>query len=65
MRRLHGRIWRRLKPVMSVPSHQIRPASGSRTFRIVLPSVLLPQPDSPTMPRVSPFAISSETPLTA
>src|SRR3954452_6134625 len=41
-----------------------RPARG-RMPRIASEVTLLPQPDSPTMPSVSPGATSNETPLTA
>ena len=41
---------------MSRPSKRIVPAVGSRSRRISRAVVDLPQPDSPTMPRVSPSA---------
>ena len=42
-----------------------RPEAGVCSARIVRPSVLLPQPDSPTRPSVSPGSISRSTPSTA
>ena len=51
------RAWRRSRPdwvVTSVPSRTIRPAVGSMMRISALPVVDLPQPDSPTRPRVSP-----------
>src|SRR5206468_10077466 len=41
------------------------PLVGSYSRMIVRPSVLLPQPDSPTMPSVSPLLIFRLTPSTA
>ena len=41
--------------VMSFPSNKMLPLSGAISFRIILPSVVLPQPDSPTRPRFSPL----------
>src|SRR5215218_1222752 len=50
---------------MSTPSTTMAPlATGTRRM-IALPSVDLPQPDSPTSPSVSPTARSRLTPLTA
>ena len=46
--------------VMSLPSKTIRPAVGSRSFMIVRPSVVFPQPDSPTTPSVSPSRDASD-----
>jgi hypothetical protein len=37
----------------------------ARIPRIASDVTLFPQPDSPTIPRVSPGAMSNETPLTA
>ena len=54
MSRRTGRICLRLKLVMSVPSKTIGPAVGSISLMIVRPSVVFPQPDSPTTPSVSP-----------
>ena len=50
---------------MSCPSNRMEPALGLWMPAIVLPIVVLPQPDSPTMPRISPRATESETPSTA
>ena len=50
---------------MSRPSKTILPAVGSSSFMIVRPSVVLPQPDSPTMPSVSPARTVRSTPSTA
>ena len=44
---------------------RISPAVGSINLRIVLPAVDLPQPLSPTSPKVSPSAMSKEMPSTA
>src|SRR3989338_6320748 len=51
--------------VMSFPSNKMLPLSGAISFRIILPSVVLPQPDSPTRPRFSPGASARSTPSTA
>ena len=50
---------------MSRPSKTIEPAVGSISLMIVRPSVVLPQPDSPTTPSVSPFLTVRSTPSTA
>ncbi len=65
MSRRMGRICRRLSVVMSRPSKTILPAVGSSSLMIVRPSVVLPQPDSPTMPSVSPGCTVRSTPSTA
>ena len=52
-------------PVMSWPSKQILPPVGSSRWRMVRPSVDLPQPDSPTTPRVSPLFMLMLTSSTA
>src|SRR5437879_10179911 len=49
----------------SRPSNRTRPPVGSIRRRMSRPSVDLPDPDSPTSPRVSPGAIVRFTPLTA
>ena len=53
----------------SSPSNSILPlamrAAGGRRRRMVSASVLLPEPDSPTMPSVSPALMRSETSSTA
>ena len=50
---------------MSVPSNRMEPAVGSIRRRISRPTVVLPQPDSPTRPRLSPRLILRSTPSTA
>src|SRR5690242_12855473 len=50
---------------MSWPLNMILPAVGAMSLIAVRPSVDLPQPDSPTSPRVSPVLISRSTPSTA
>ncbi len=47
------------------PLKLMPPEVGSMRRRIMRPSVVFPQPDSPTRPSVSPWVMSSETPLTA
>src|SRR6267142_1530540 len=42
----------------SMPSNRIVPVSGSIRRRTARPAVVLPQPDSPTRPNVSPLLIS-------
>lgn len=51
--------------VMSSPLNVIRPDVGSSRCTSIFATVDLPQPDSPTMPSVSPAARSNETPSTA
>src|SRR5579875_1460079 len=60
-----GRSWRRDRWSIRSPQRRISPAVGSINLRIALPAVDLPQPDSPTSPRVSPAAMSKEMPSTA
>src|SRR6266545_4257111 len=50
---------------MSCPSSLMLPSVGSISRKIVRPTVDLPQPDSPTRPRVSPASIEKLTPSTA
>ena len=50
---------------MSLPSKKICPALGSDSLSMVLPSVDLPHPDSPTTPRVCPCMICMFTSSTA
>ena len=50
---------------MSCPSKTIRPRVGSMARRTSRPVVVLPQPDSPTRPKVSPASIAKLTPSTA
>src|SRR5215204_2731653 len=49
----------------SSPANKISPAVGSIKRSRQRPTVDLPQPDSPTRPKVSPAKISNETPSTA
>ena len=53
----------------SSPSNSILPltirAAAGRTRKMVRAKVLLPEPDSPTMPRVSPALMRSDTSSTA
>jgi hypothetical protein len=49
----------------SAPLNRISPELGSISRRMQRPVVDLPQPDSPTRPRVSPGAMSKLTPSTA
>jgi hypothetical protein len=53
------------RPVISRPSNLTEPEVGGISWRIVLLSVDLPQPDSPTSPRVSPLLTVNETSSTA
>src|SRR5699024_10394716 len=50
---------------MTLPSNRIRPPVGLYSCSRVRPTVVLPQPDSPTRPRVSPGRIANETLSTA
>ena len=50
---------------MSLPSKITWPPSQSYRRKIVLPSVVLPQPDSPTIPIVFPFSTENDTSSTA
>ncbi|CAM5411219.1 hypothetical protein KAURM247S_02842 [Kitasatospora aureofaciens] len=50
---------------MSSPLNSTWPEVARSRFISTLASVDLPQPDSPTMPRVSPFFSSKEMPSTA
>ena len=51
--------------VMSRPSKMIEPAVGSMRRRMSRPTVVLPHPDSPTRPTVSPRRTTRSTPSTA
>ncbi len=62
MRRLSGRICCSGSCVMSRPSNTMRPASMSMSRMSARPSVVFPEPDSPTMPTVSPRPILRSTP---
>ncbi|MNC42749.1 hypothetical protein D3C75_915750 [compost metagenome] len=48
--------------VISVPSNNTLPDVGSINLSTVLPSVVFPEPDSPTIAKVSPFSIAKDTP---
>ena len=48
-----------------MPRSRITPLLGSISRTIIRASVDLPQPDSPTMPSVSPACNANETPSTA
>lgn len=50
---------------MSTPLKIILPAEGSISLRIDLPTVVLPHPDSPTKPNVSPLNILKDKSSTA
>ena len=50
---------------MSAPPNSMAPLVASSSLRMVRPTVVLPQPDSPTRPSVSPAAIVNETSSTA
>src|SRR5262245_11923326 len=50
---------------MSSPSNTIRPAVGSNILRMARPVVDLPQPDSPTSPKVPPRLSAKLMPSTA
>ena len=52
-------------PFASWPSRANSPDAGSTRLSIARASVDLPQPDSPTTPRISPWRHSNETPSTA
>ncbi len=49
----------------SCPAKLTRPPVGSSRRRMALPTVVLPQPDSPTSARVRPAGMSRDTPSTA
>ena len=44
-------------PVMSLPANLTRPEAMGTLPRMALPVVVLPEPDSPTSPNVSPRSI--------
>ena len=52
-------------PFTPSPSRASSPAAGSTRLSIARARVDLPQPDSPTTPRISPLRQSNETPSTA
>jgi hypothetical protein len=51
--------------VMSVPSNTMLPEVGSTRRKIARPSVVLPDPDSPTRLKISPRSIENDTSSTA
>ncbi|CAM5660741.1 hypothetical protein SGLAM104S_05143 [Streptomyces glaucescens] len=62
------RTARRARPesrVTSSPLYRIAPDVGRSRLTSILATVDLPQPDSPTMPRVSPRSRVKSTPSTA
>ena len=63
--RRRGRISRFPSPAISWPSKRTDPEVGSISWRIVRERVDLPQPDSPTRPKVEPCGISKVTPSSA
>src|SRR5215469_671875 len=65
MSRRSGRIRDRPSRVMSTPSKTILPDVGSSNLVTTRPVVVLPHPDSPTRPRVSPAFRLNDTPSTA
>ena len=65
MRLRCGRIAPVSRCVMSSPSRRIVPSLGSSRRNSSLPTVDLPQPDSPTRHSVSPGLIAKLTPSTA
>src|SRR5579883_1216357 len=62
MRRRSGRLARSSSAVMSMPSNTTEPAAGLTRPSRARPSVVLPEPDSPTMPTVSPRRTAMLTP---
>ena len=64
-RRRMGRMSRRPKPVRSRPSKRTRPPVGSTRRSTARPSVVFPQPDSPTSVRICPRWMHRSTPSTA
>src|SRR5712692_2635394 len=62
---LNGFSFLPLSREISVPSNTTCPFVGSVSRMMVLPRVVLPHPDSPTSPRVSPLFTPIETPSTA
>ena len=62
-RRLRKAPWSRV--AKSFPSNSTLPPVGVYNRRMERPTVVFPQPDSPTKPRVSPVRAFSETPSTA
>ena len=65
IRRRYGLRLLLLSRVMSVPSNTMVPDVGSISRSSRRPTVVLPDPDSPTRPSVSPRRTSNDTPDTA
>src|SRR5271154_1074707 len=65
MLRRASRSCRRPRSVVSIPSKTMRPEVTLHVRMMHLAKVVLPEPDSPTRPRVSPGSISRLTPSTA
>src|SRR5690349_14504229 len=65
MVRLASRAMPGSRPLTSRPFSQISPAVSRWMPSIVRPSVDLPDPDSPTMPKISPRRTARSTPSTA
>ena len=61
----NGRIPLGSRPVMSSPPKTTLPPVGGSSWSTVRPRVVLPQPDSPTRLKISPFLTSKSTPSTA
>src|SRR5271169_2928513 len=64
MLRRNGRICLKRRPCSALPMKTIGP-SDEMSRRSAKPSVVLPEPDSPTTPSVSPLRRSTLTPSTA
>src|SRR3984885_4897584 len=62
MRRRYGWRWRSSSVLIVVPSNRTVPLDGATRPSKARPSVVLPEPDSPTMPTVSPRPTLISTP---
>ena len=60
----NGRIFLNVSPAILLPKNTIGP-SDEMSRRMAKPSVVLPEPDSPTTPSVSPWWIVMLMPSTA
>ena len=63
--RRYARSCSKESPPIDAPSKRMSPEVGVMSFMIIRPVVVLPQPDSPTRPTVSPPAMSKLIPSTA
>ena len=54
-----------MRPLICLPSNVTVPAEAGWMRMMARPMVVLPEPDSPTSPNVSPSKMWKETPLTA